>query len=212
MAVEIDVAGVFITAADLTPAGTITAFGGGTAPAGWLPAAGSAYSRTTYADLFTVIGITYGSGNGTTTFNMPGDNGASYAFVETFELGWTLNEFNTAATATWLNVHLGNDGTDPTDNLTHGLNAPLSDLLVKILVSTDGTDTNSFEPVQGIANVTFGWEVGQVDVNNILIQTGASGILRKATTGTNTVIDTQNWYYNIAVFKQVPVGLYIIKT
>lgn len=32
---------------------------------------GAAYSRTTYADLFKVIGTTYGSGNGVTTFNVP---------------------------------------------------------------------------------------------------------------------------------------------
>ena len=32
---------------------------------------GAAYSRTTYADLFKVIGTTYGSGNGVSTFNVP---------------------------------------------------------------------------------------------------------------------------------------------
>lgn len=32
---------------------------------------GSAISRTTYADLFAVIGTTYGTGDGSTTFNLP---------------------------------------------------------------------------------------------------------------------------------------------
>jgi len=43
----------------------------GTAPTGWLLCNGDAVSRTTYADLFAVIGTTYGSGNGSTTFNVP---------------------------------------------------------------------------------------------------------------------------------------------
>jgi len=42
-----------------------------TAPPGWIAADGSAVSRTTYATLFTVIGTTYGSGDGSTTFNVP---------------------------------------------------------------------------------------------------------------------------------------------
>lgn len=54
-----------------TPAGLISAWAGGTPPAGWLECDGSAVSRTTYADLFTVLGTTYGSGDGSTTFNLP---------------------------------------------------------------------------------------------------------------------------------------------
>ena len=53
------------------PAGSVTAFAGSSAPTGWLLCAGQAVSRTTYAALFAVIGTTYGSGNGSTTFNLP---------------------------------------------------------------------------------------------------------------------------------------------
>jgi microcystin-dependent protein len=42
-----------------------------TVPPSWIAADGSAVSRTTYATLFSVIGTTYGSGNGSTTFNVP---------------------------------------------------------------------------------------------------------------------------------------------
>lgn len=41
------------------------------ASAGWLVADGTAVSRITYADLFAEIGTVYGSGNGTSTFNLP---------------------------------------------------------------------------------------------------------------------------------------------
>lgn len=44
---------------------------GDTAPAGSLVCDGAEYSRTTYDDLYTVIGDRYGEGNGTTTFNVP---------------------------------------------------------------------------------------------------------------------------------------------
>lgn len=42
-----------------------------TAPTGFLVCDGSAVSRTRYADLFAVIGTTYGVGDGSTTFNLP---------------------------------------------------------------------------------------------------------------------------------------------
>ena len=56
---------------EVEPIGTIFAFAGNDIPSGYLPCNGSAISRTTYADLFAVIGTTYGSGDGSTTFNLP---------------------------------------------------------------------------------------------------------------------------------------------
>lgn len=53
------------------PAGSVQAFAGSSAPSGWLFCFGQAVSRTTYADLFTAIGTTYGSGDGSTTFTLP---------------------------------------------------------------------------------------------------------------------------------------------
>jgi microcystin-dependent protein len=51
--------------------GEIIAYGGATAPTGWLSCDGTAVDRTTYADLFTAIGTTFGVGDGSTTFNVP---------------------------------------------------------------------------------------------------------------------------------------------
>ena len=58
-------------AAVLTPTGVIQAFAGSTVPDGWLLCDGSAVNRTDYADLYAVIGDTYGDGDGSTTFNLP---------------------------------------------------------------------------------------------------------------------------------------------
>jgi len=56
---------------EIIPSGTVVAYGGGTAPTGYLICDDSAVSRTTYARLFAILGTTYGAGNGTTTFNVP---------------------------------------------------------------------------------------------------------------------------------------------
>lgn len=55
----------------LVPVGVVQAFAGNTVPDGWLLCDGSAISRTDYADLYAVIGDTYGDGDGSSTFNLP---------------------------------------------------------------------------------------------------------------------------------------------
>lgn len=55
----------------IVPAGLIINFGGTQVPNGYLLCNGGIISRTTYADLFSVIGTTYGAGDGSTTFNLP---------------------------------------------------------------------------------------------------------------------------------------------
>ena len=55
----------------IMPSGVLMPYGGSSAPTGFLLCDGSAVSRSTYADLFSAIGTTYGSGNGSTTFNIP---------------------------------------------------------------------------------------------------------------------------------------------
>lgn len=55
----------------LVPAGSVIMTGATSAPSGFLFCDGSAVSRTTYSALFTAVGTAFGSGNGTTTFNVP---------------------------------------------------------------------------------------------------------------------------------------------
>lgn len=64
------VAADWASARRFVPQGTIVMWGAAT-PSGWLECDGSAVSRTTYADLFAVLGTTWGAGDGSTTFNLP---------------------------------------------------------------------------------------------------------------------------------------------
>lgn len=51
--------------------GMVMPYAGSSAPSGWLLAFGQDVSRTTYANLFTAIGTTYGAGDGSSTFTLP---------------------------------------------------------------------------------------------------------------------------------------------
>ena len=59
------------TVNEIMPYGTIVQTARSTAPTGWLLCQGQTVSRTTYSGLFSAIGTTYGSGDGSTTFAIP---------------------------------------------------------------------------------------------------------------------------------------------
>ena len=60
-----------MVSANSTDVGIIQMYGGSIAPSGWMFCNGNAISRTTYAKLFSVIGTTYGNGDGSTSFGLP---------------------------------------------------------------------------------------------------------------------------------------------
>lgn len=95
----------------LVPAGAVQSFAMNSAPAGWLSADGSAISRTTYSGLFSSIGTTYGTGDGSTTFNIPDLRGY-------FLRGSGTNSDGTAAGA------FGAKVVDAYASHTHGVNDP----------------------------------------------------------------------------------------
>jgi microcystin-dependent protein len=69
------------TFAAAVPVGSVTMYAANTAPTGWLECSGAAVSRTTYAGLFAAIGTVFGTGDGSTTFNLPDMRGE-------FARGW----------------------------------------------------------------------------------------------------------------------------
>src|SRR5580658_34735 len=101
----------------LIPTGTILAFGGSSAPSGFVLATGQAISRTTFANLFAVFGTTYGSGDGSTTFNVPDLRGR---FVAGFDSGNATGRL-TGSTAQGVSAStLGNTGGEQAHTMTSG--------------------------------------------------------------------------------------------
>lgn len=60
-----------IAAGPTVPTGAVVMWMLNTVPTGWLACEGANVSRSTYAALFAVLGTTYGSGDGSTTFGLP---------------------------------------------------------------------------------------------------------------------------------------------
>jgi len=70
-AIKYNFDGANLTGVEGIPTGTIVPWSDSTVATGFLECDGTAVSRTTYADLFAVIGTTYGVGDGSSTFNLP---------------------------------------------------------------------------------------------------------------------------------------------
>ncbi len=86
------------------PPGFIIPWGHNSIPVGFLLCNGDQVSRTTYADLFAAIGVTYGAGDGDassgTTFNLPSLDGRQLLFQASGANDGTGNVGGTAGSAT----------------------------------------------------------------------------------------------------------------
>ena len=92
---------------DSVPTGVLNPYAGATAPVGWLLCFGQSISRTTYATLFTAIGITYGSVSGT-TFNLPDMRGQVTAGLD--NMGGTSRDRVVNGDADVLGGEIGDSG------------------------------------------------------------------------------------------------------
>lgn len=88
------------TGLGIVPAGALIYWGADAAPSGWLLGQGQEVSRTTYADLYTAYGTKFGSGDGSTTFNLPDCRGI---FIRG-HVGYTSVTFGTSDVNTGTDV------------------------------------------------------------------------------------------------------------
>lgn len=132
---------------DTLPIGGIIAFASDTIPNGWLLCDGRAVSRTEYAELFKAIGTKHGSGDGSTTFNLPNPKGRTLVGKDS-----TDTDFDT----------LGKKGGEKTHTLTKS-ELPKIDIQTKFASSSGGdgsglvygTSTGS-SPNNLVYNVNYG--------------------------------------------------------
>jgi len=98
------------------PVGGIIPYAGTTEPSGYLFCYGQAISRTTYSDLFSAISTTYGTGDGSTTFNLPDLRGRVVAGQD--DMGGSSADRLTGQTGGVDGDTLGASGGDETHQLT----------------------------------------------------------------------------------------------
>ena len=136
------------------PAGMVMDYAGNTVPSGWLLCDGSAISRTTYARLFAAIGTTWGSGDGSTTFNLPpggivtvGYKSTDSDFNAVGKQGGAKTHTLTDAEIPLLNLYVTDPGPTGTEGdwvkLEHSLARNTEDL---VNVGTSGQPHNNLQP------------------------------------------------------------------
>lgn len=126
------------------------------------------------------------------TLIVPPEN-SSNCFIQRYNTGWVANS----------------DWTDTTLTVTHNLEEQISSLSIKFLISTDGTDDNSFEIKNYSNNYTggtaslYGHTIYQTSENEFLIRTGSGGLRCVSDAGVEQIIDTESWYYKVEVTKLI---------
>ena len=117
--------------------GEIRMFAGAAAPAGWRLCDGSTLNRTgTGAALFTLIGTTYGAGNGTTTYNLPNLKGRAPVGLDTGQ-----GEFNALGVSGGAKTHTLSSGEMPSHTHTQ---QPHTHLMQGTGALTDGSSGTSY--------------------------------------------------------------------
>lgn len=147
--------------------GEIKMYGGsGTLPTNYLWCNGTAIDRTTYSDLFQIIGTTYGSGNGSTTFNLPN-------LQQIFPIGptsmggqMTIGYLNSDGTTNYLTT--GGNQTMNSNQLaqhTHNFSATITNNTSNFFSTLQNSDVNNS------TNTTVGTEPNGVRVVNVSANT-----------------------------------------
>lgn len=154
----------------LVPTGTIIAYGDEAAPDGWLYCDGSAVSRTTYSTLFGVIGVKFGYGNNSTTFNLPDLRGR---FLRGFDDGTGVDPDTILRTA----MNTGGATGDAIGSIQpHATALPAN---TGFTTATDGSHTHNYDDDRASINLSGIAGGGGVNVSgtstNVGKTTGTTG-------------------------------------
>lgn len=126
--------------------GMVAPFAMNSAPSGWLKCNGQAVSRTTYSALFNAIGTLYGSGDGSTTFNLPDLRGE---FVRGFDDGRGVDVGRTfgSAQSSANKAHTHTGSTNSAGSHTHSMGSA-------------GNHRHSFTYARNDNDNSGGWSLG----------------------------------------------------
>lgn len=179
----------------LVPSGVIWPYGGASAPSGFLLCNGSAVSRTTFAALFAAIGVSFGPGDGSTTFNLPDMQGRVPMGTGTYTDPNSGSVTRTLAQTLGSDVHTLSEAEMPSH--TH-----IQDAHGHPIAATQGSSNAQLPNATGVA----GWDNGRIGYT-ILDGTGTRVI--DLVTPTNQSTGGSQSHPNM----QPSIGLsYIIKT
>jgi microcystin-dependent protein len=106
----------------LVPTGSLIMWPSVTIPTDWKLCNGDAISRTTFATLFSLLGTTFGAGDGSTTFNLPNYKNRMPYGADTVAVGATGGSANAVVVS---HNHTGTTGVDSPDH-THNFSATTS--------------------------------------------------------------------------------------
>ena len=117
-------------------------------PVGWLRCDGSAYSRTTYANLFARIGTTYGAGDGSTTFNIPNlmdDGNGNPFFIRCWDGSTAFNTVQQDQVGVHSHPLSGNVGEESAHTHTRGTMDIIGSIYATNLWPTGNGATGAFQ-------------------------------------------------------------------
>lgn len=134
------------------PAGVIVPFGGEEVPFGWMLCNGAEVSRTEYANLYNAIGVCWGIGDGSTTFNLPDMRGMFLRGVS----GDSGNDED-AESRLVLNDNGGNTG--------NNVGSYQGDAIRNITGSTSGHTAATIEGVFELGTDNLFWYTGGSSIN-----------------------------------------------
>ena len=169
----------------IEPIGSIKPWPTPTAPAGWLPCDGWEISRIDYAGLFAVIGTFWGSGNGSTTFNIPNFLSSVPVHRDNVNFGVTgrYGEINHTLSIAEMPVHNHPASTDAQGDHTHTYHRASMSTPAAQLQPGSGFALSESDPQTGNAgthahNVAVGNAGGGAAHNNMQPSVGVLWIIK----------------------------------